>query len=272
VQLRMDGGREVPVVRDHDRYKEWIRLGEAKDAVGLQMMTDRGEMFWTSNGTKARILENRQIWDGSYDVRILDGPLYGQEVWTSGAFVKEDRPHNSKPSQTPTEHQGKPAEGGLAAGDKAIIYGSWLMATNEETNRELDYAASDPALMGRPELALKGNVLNCYPSGRPSIERTSVVILDDGTTVSGKVYRKVQITGVIRHEQGEWLRSAGFAEEDRSGSPEDCFFLEGEPPNVGYRWVNSIGSVGYIEQERLYPVDDEGHDLRFRNVKPDATR
>jgi len=46
--------------------------------------------------------------------------------------------------------------------------------------------------------------------------------------------------------------------------------VEGQPPNVGYKWVNAIGSVGYIEEDRLYPVDATGHDFRFRSVMPDA--
>jgi len=95
VQLRTDGGTSVPGVPTHELYKEWMKLGEAKDTLGVQMMSDRGQMLWTPNGTRARILESHDLWDASYNVRILDGPLYGQSVWTSKAFVKEDKPATS---------------------------------------------------------------------------------------------------------------------------------------------------------------------------------
>jgi len=97
VQLRHEGGTAAPVVTSRDLYKEWMKLNEAEDTLGVQIMTEQGQMRWTPNGTRAKILESHDLWDGSYNVRILYGPLYGQSVWTSKAFVKEDKP--SSPSQ-----------------------------------------------------------------------------------------------------------------------------------------------------------------------------
>jgi len=138
-------------------------------------------------------------------------------------------PGNAKPGRSSTEHSGKSAEGGLAAGDRAVIYSSWLMPTEEQANHELQNAHGNAEFLEAYEkLAVQGKLLNCFPSNRlrPSIGRTSVEILDVASFVGGKAYRRVRITGVLRGEEGEQLRSAGFAEEDRVGTPEDCFFLE----------------------------------------------
>lgn len=104
VQLRVDGGTAVPVVPTRDLYKEWMKLGQANDTLGEQMMTIEGQMLWTPNGTRARILESHDLWDGSYRVRILDGPLYGQAVWTNKGAVNEDKVDGKKSAEPSAEN------------------------------------------------------------------------------------------------------------------------------------------------------------------------
>jgi hypothetical protein len=60
------------------------------------------------------------------------------------------------------------------------------------------------------------------------------------------------------------MRAASFADEDHVGSPNDCWKNAGEPPYMYYEHVNSIGSVAYIDKDRLYPADAQGYDPRFR--------
>lgn len=95
VQLRSDSGGEVPVVLTRDAYNQWMKLAEANDTLGEEKMGADGEMLLAPSGTRGRILESHDsIWngDGSYNLRILDGPLYAESVWTNRAFVKEDKP------------------------------------------------------------------------------------------------------------------------------------------------------------------------------------
>jgi len=277
-EAHLSPGSPTIVPLDEEAEDEVVKLAAAKDDLGLRQMVISGRAILVPDGTKVKVIEVKGILDWTCRIRILEGDYIGQSGWVPVEFLK--RSASPLPPSTATSNQPEqkpPATGSqtsharagprLAVGDKAIIYSSWLMATDEQANTQLGNMDNASALKTYEELALEGRVLNCSPNDRPSIQRTSVVILDTRTSLGGKLYPKVRITGILRGSPDEPVRSAGFADEDRTGSPDDCFFLQGQPPNVSYRWVNSIGSVGYIDEDRLYPVDAAGHDLRFRESK-----
>lgn len=281
LQLRSDEGTAVPVVPTRDLYKEWMRLAQAKDTVGEQTMMNDGQMLMTPSGTRARLLESHDLWDGSYNVRILDGPLYGQSVWTSSVFVSEDKVEEPKTSPPPRQHQAEGEADNLAVGDRAVVYGVLnQMGTDEEAYEATRTGSIMDSLDNVLELAKEHRLLTCDGghSADPSerVLRMSVVILELGEAPrardSDRKWAKIRITGLLRWHARQDERSATFADEDHVGSPQDCWKNAGEPPYMYYEHLNSIGAIGYVSRDRLRRVDAEGHDLQFRNMKSDINQ
>lgn len=86
-KLHIDDVPYIFVAINKSSGQEMNKFFLANDSTGLAELQLGNRIFKVDNDTKVKILDVA-VWDGLYEIRILDGSNAGKSGWTSTAFVK----------------------------------------------------------------------------------------------------------------------------------------------------------------------------------------
>jgi hypothetical protein len=83
-------GPSLLVPRDREAYEEARILSQAHDELGITGMVDSGRIMLVPGGTQVRVIEVNGILDVTCRVRVLQGPLTGQDGWIPIKLLQRD--------------------------------------------------------------------------------------------------------------------------------------------------------------------------------------